>query len=79
VVVAEMPSVRAPSVSGRFRVTFLRQLSQELLDPVLGRAGMSARMQSRQSCADCMIRAMEPHAHPFAARARPSVENRDMA
>ena len=78
-VVAEMRPVYAPSVSGRFRVTFLRQLSQELFDPVLRRAGMSARMQSRPSCADCVIRAMESDAHSLAARARPTVENRDLA
>jgi type II secretory pathway component PulJ len=60
-------------------VGVVRQVLPDFLHSVVRRAVASARAELRQAAAQPLLSVMEPDAHSLAARARPAVENREMA
>jgi hypothetical protein len=71
--------VCAPPARTVSSVGVVRQVLPDFLHSVVRRAAASARPDMRPSVAQPLVSVMEPDADPLSARARPAVENREMA
>ena len=71
--------MRTPAARGRLGLSFVTEVQEELLDPVLGGAGAPARVEPREPVAQSFLGAVESDAHSLPARTRLAVQDRDMA